>query len=243
MSYTFFDRIKILFDLIISSPFFISIIVIFLLTTFIFILYGRLKNKVLKYVAFTGYLLIAVLILINYGSSILNLSDSLVDQLFSFLYFPNLIAYICMIIISILIVVYTFVNKKSKVFVKFFNTISFTFLMILFVLTLDVIVRNDINIYEKIEIFSNETIVILIEFSTFVFAIWIFVLFINYLVNVINEKIEKNKFYEIEEKVEDQVNVYKENENYLDFETMTDEEFEKSIKVKKHFYDEIFKNK
>ena len=148
-----------------------------------------------------------------------------------------------MIIISILIVVYTFVNKKSKVFVKFFNTISFTFLMILFVLTLDVIVRNEINIYEKIEIFSNETIVILIEFSTFVFAIWIFVLFINYLVNVINEKIEKNKFYEIEEKVEDQVNVYKENENYLDFETMTDEEFEKSIKVKKHFYDEIFKNK
>ena len=246
MSYTLLDRIKILFNLIISSPFFISIIVIFLLTTFVLILYGRIKNNTLKYVVAFGYLLIAVLILIKYGSSILNLSDSLVDQVFSFLYFPNLIAYVCMIILTILIIIYTFVNKKTKFFIKIFNVISFVFLMILFILTLDVIVKNGINIYDKVEVFSNETIVVLIEMSTFIFAIWTISLFINYIVNVINEKLEKNKFHEIEEKVEDKISVYENNVNIdseVEFETMTDEEFEKSIKVKKHFYDDIFKNK
>ena len=246
MSYTFLDRIKILSNLIISSPFFISIVVIFLLTTFVLLLYGRIKNKILKYIASFGYLLIAVLILIKYGSSILNLSDSLVDQVFSFLYFPNLIAYVCMIILTILIIIYTFVNKKTKFFIKTFNVITFVFIMILFVLTLDVIVRNDINIYDKVEVFSNETIVVLIEMSTFIFAIWTISLFINYIVNVINEKLEKNKFHEIEENVEDKISVYENNVNIdseVEFETMTDEEFEKSIKVKKHFYDDIFKNK
>jgi len=246
LSYTFLDRIKILCNLIISSPFFIFIVVIFLLTTFVLLLYGRIKNKILKYVVAFGYLLIALLILIKYGSSILNLSDSLVDQVFSFLYFPNLIAYVCMIILTILIIIYTFVNKKTKFFIKTFNVITFVFIMILFVLTLDVIVRNGINIYDKVEVFSNETIVVLIEMSTFIFAIWTVSLFINYIVNVINEKLEKNKFHEIEEKVEDIISVYENNVNIdseVEFETMTDEEFEKSIKVKKHFYDDIFKNK
>lgn len=245
MGYTFFDRIKILFDLIISSPFFISIVVIFLLTTFLLLLYGRIKNKILKYVAALGYFLIAVLILFKYGSSILNLSDSLIDQVFSFLYFPNLIAYICMIIISILIIIYTFVNKKSMFYIKLLNTSSFIFIMILFILTLDVILKNNINIYEKTEVFSNETIVILIEMSTFIFAIWTILLFINYIVNLINAKLEKNKFHEMEEKIEDKISVYENDinlDNTLEFETMTDEEFRKSIKVKKHFYDDIFKN-
>ena len=246
MSYTFLDRIKILSNLIISSPFFIFIVVIFLLTTFVLLLYNRIKNKILKYVVAFGYLLIAVLILVKYGSSILNLSDSLVDQVFSFLYFPNLIAYVCMIILSILIIVYTFVNKKTRGFIKSLNIIFFVFLIILFVLTLDVIVRNGINIYDKTEVFSNETIVVLIQMSTFIFVIWAILLFINYIVNVINEKLEKSKFYEIEEKVEDKISVYKNNviiDNEIEFEQMTDEEFEKSIKVKKHFYDDIFKNK
>jgi len=151
-----------------------------------------------------------------------------------------------MIILSILIIVYTFVNKKTRGFIKSLNIIFFVFLIILFVLTLDVIVRNGINIYDKTEVFSNETIVVLIQMSTFIFVIWAILLFINYIVNVINEKLEKSKFYEIEEKVEDKISVYKNNviiDNEIEFEQMTDEEFEKSIKVKKHFYDDIFKNK
>ena len=43
MNYNVFDRLKILFDLITSSPFFIALIVIFLLTTFVLILYKKLN--------------------------------------------------------------------------------------------------------------------------------------------------------------------------------------------------------
>ncbi len=245
MGYTFLDRIKILFNLIISSPFFLSVVVIFLLTTFVLVLYNRIRNKKLKYVIAFGYLLIAILILIKYGKSIISLSDNLVDQVFSFLYFPNIISYFCMIIITILILITTFVNKNTKFFTKALNIVSFVVILILFVLTLDVIIRYDIDIYTKTEVFRNDTLVVLIQASTFIFALWVFLLFINYIVNIINNRLDKNKFHEIEEKVDDKVQVFEiPDENIDDFEKMTDEEFSKLVKENKNnLYQEIFKTK
>ncbi len=245
MGYTFLDRIKILFNLIISSPFFLSVVVIFLLTTFVLVLYNRIKNKKLKYVVAFGYLLIAVLILIKYGKSIISLSDNLVDQVFSFLYFPNIIAYFCMIIISILVLVATFINKKTNFFTKALNIVSFVIILILFVLTLDVIVKYDIDIYTKTEVFSNDTLVVLIQASTFIFALWVFLLLINYIVNKINNKLDKNTFHEMEEKVDNNVQVFEiPNEMTDDFEKMSDEEFSKLVKENKNnLYNEIFKIK
>lgn len=243
MGYTFLERLKILFDLIISSPFFLSIVVIFLLTTFVLILYGRIKNKILKYVVAFGYLLIALLILIKYGKSIINLSDSLVDQVFSFLYFPNVIAYFCMILITIFALVATFVNKKTKFFTKSLNIITFVIILVLFVLTLDVIVKQDIDIYSKTEVYNSSTLVVLIQASTFIFAIWVFLLFLNYIVNKINDKLNKNTFHEIEDEVDNKINVFEIPNEIDEFEKMTDEEFSKSLKTnKKSFYEEIFKN-
>ena len=86
MNYNVFDRLKILFDLITSSPFFIALIVIFLLTTFVLVLYKKLKNKVLKYVVAINYFIICLMIVIKYSKTILTLSDNLVDQIFTFFY-------------------------------------------------------------------------------------------------------------------------------------------------------------
>lgn len=240
MGYNFLDRIKILFNLIVSSPFFLAIVSIFLLTTFVLILYNRIKTKSLKYVVAFGYLLIAMLILLKYGNSIINLMDSLVDQVFSFLYFPNIIAYICMIIICILSLIATFVKKNIKTFPKTLNIIVFAIIIILFILTLDVIVSNNINIYEKTEIYSNETLVVLIEASTFIFIIWAFSLFVSYIVDIINNKQVKNTFHQMEEKINNEVNVIE--LETIELENMSDEEFMKSIKNKKNLYKDIFKN-
>src|SRR5574344_1030579 len=164
--YSFFERLKILFGLIFSSPFFLALIVIFILTTVVLIGYNKLKNKYLKYGVAFGYFLIAILILIKYGSSILNLSDSLINQIFSFIYFPNIIAYICMMIITTLLLIMTLVNNKLHLFIKSCNIITFVIIEILFVLSLDVIVSNNIDIYTETSVYSNETLMILIQTST-----------------------------------------------------------------------------
>ena len=167
MNYNVFDRLKILFDLITSSPFFIALIVIFLLTTFVLILYKKLKNKVLKYVVAINYFIICLMIVIKYSKTILTLSDNLVDQIFTFFYFPNIIAYLCMIILAILLLIKVLLSHYKTGFIKIVSIISFFNILILFILSLDTIIKNNINIYEKTSVYQNETLTVLIQESTF----------------------------------------------------------------------------
>lgn len=247
IDYSFLERIKILFNLITSSTFFLSLITLFLLTTFALLLYKRLNNKIIKYFVAFGYLLLATLILLKYGKSIVSLSDALVEQLFSFFYFPNIIAYICMIIITTILLIITIINKKITSFIKTCNIISFSIIEILFALTLDVVISKNIDIYSKTSVYSDDTMAVLIQASMFVFAIWVFVLIINYIVNFIDKKISKENFHTMEEQVFDEVKVVEPKtiindtqfDDSNDFTLMSDEEFETSVK-KKNIYKDIF---
>lgn len=241
MNYNVFDRLKILFDLITSSPFFIALIVIFLLTTFVLLLYKRLKNKILKYVVAVNYFIICLMIVIKYSKTILTLSDNLVDQIFTFFYFPNIIAYLCMIILAILLLIKVLLSHYKTGFIKIVSIISFFNILILFILSLDTIIKNNINIYEKTSVYQNETLTVLIQESTFIFGIWVFIYVVDFIASKIMQNIEKNKFYEMEEKQGDVIEKIVTDEiKDEDFKFMSDEEFKDSIDRKK-IYEEFLK--
>lgn len=241
MNYNVFDRLKILFDLITSSPFFIALIVIFLLTTFVLLLYKRLKNKILKYVVAVNYFVICLMIVIKYSKTILTLSDNLVDQIFTFFYFPNIIAYLCMIILAILLLIKVLLSHYKTGFIKIVSIISFFNILILFILSLDTIIKNNINIYEKTSVYQNETLTVLIQESTFIFGIWVFIYVVDFIASKIMQNIEKNKFYEMEEKQGDVIEKIVTDDNFdEDFKFMSDEEFKDSIDRKK-IYEEFLK--
>ena len=161
MNYNVFDRLKILFDLITSSPFFIALIVIFLLTTFVLVLYKKLKNKVLKYVVAINYFIICLMIVIKYSKTILTLSDNLVDQIFTFFYFPNIIAYLCMIILAILLLIKVLLSHYKTGFIKIVSIISFFNILILFILLFCGIVINIFNVNnDENEIMNNSSIIL-----------------------------------------------------------------------------------
>lgn len=241
MNYNVFDRLKILFDLITSSPFFIALIVIFLLTTFVLLLYKRLKNKILKYVVAVNYFIICLMIVIKYSKTILTLSDNLVDQIFTFFYFPNIIAYLCMIILAILLLIKVLLSHYKTDFIKIVSIISFFNILILFILSLDTIIKNNINIYEKTSVYQNETLTVLIQESTFIFGIWVFIYVVDFIASKIMQNIEKNKFYEMEEKQGDVIEkIVTDETKDEDFKFMSDEEFKDSIDRKK-IYEEFLK--
>ena len=60
------------------------------------------------------------------------------------------------------------------------NTIQSIVLDFLFVLIIDVVTKNNINIYEEVNLYTNSTLLILLELSMGIFASWILVnLFIS----------------------------------------------------------------
>lgn len=100
------------------------------------------------------------------------------NNIFLFLFFPNLAVYVLvLIIINILIVRSTFSKKDSK-FTKNINIIFFLLFQVIFYLIIDNVVKNNIDVYEQLSIYTNQDLLILIELSMQLFLLWVILLLI-----------------------------------------------------------------
>lgn len=187
---SFFDRIKTIFEMIFSSTFFISLFVIIILTIIVLIVNSKVNSKIPKYCTIAGYLIIIIFTLYKYGSYIFSINDSVVEEFFSAIYFPNLVVYIAMLIITLLLLTITFINKNYSRITKIGNIFSFSLIWLLFVLILDVVKTNEINVYDITEVYSNSTLLILLQASMYIFIIWIGILLMNLAVRKISQKLD-----------------------------------------------------
>lgn len=185
-----FERISKIFDVVFSSSFFVALLIIIILTIILLVINKRSNRLFPKIIAGLGYFLIALYIITRYGSYFFQVNDSFVDKVFSAMYFPNLITYICMLGITIFALIKGFVNRKYSNIIKIGSIICFSMIWFLFVLILDVIKTNKIDIYEVKSIYSNETLMVILQASMYLFFIWMGILFINYIVNKINDTFE-----------------------------------------------------
>lgn len=227
---SFFDRIKYLFDIVFNSSFFIILFIIAIFTLILLIINVKTKNKVVKTITAVIYLAIILLIFVKYGRYLLDFGDTIVDKLFTAIYFPNYISYICMMLISILLLLFVLLNKNRSSFCKYSSVLSFSFLLFLFVLTIESIISNNIDITSKASIYSSDVLVILIQTSTIVFAIWITIFIISIVVDLIDEK-NYNKAHKKNRNNKDVFNKLR-IENILDVEEpqkMKDADFNKAL--------------
>ena len=187
---TFFERIKLLFSLISSSPFFVIILFLLIAATLTLVLSKKSNNRNLKIIVTVLYFISFILIIFNYGSSFTKFFDNLVTKLFTYLYFPSIIAYLCLMIIGILILVKMILRKEKSKFIVISNVMLFTISVLLFVLSIDIIVKGNIDIFEKTSIYNNETLMVLIQANTTVYLLWFITLLIKYLANKIIKKLD-----------------------------------------------------
>lgn len=187
---SFLDRVKTIFEMIFSSTFFISLLVIIVLTIIILVINSKVKSKIPKYLSILAYLLITAFVLIKYGSYVLSINDSVVDKFFSAMYFPNLVVYLSMLIITVLLLTITFINKNYSTVTKICNVFCFSLIWFFFVLILDVVKSEGINVYEVTEVYADEGLMILLQASMYVFFVWMGILVMNFAVRKISGKLD-----------------------------------------------------
>lgn len=171
--FSFIEKIEILIDLISSSPLFLisSIIGISLL---IFCVVCIILNKKLNKWMFIGVIsLICILLLINYGAIIIKIFDAIIDSVFMALYFPSLRVYVCVLLISNGFFIMSIFNKKQTKINKIVNIISSVNLDFLLILIIDTVSRNNINIYEEINLYTNSILLVLLQLSMGIFTSWV----------------------------------------------------------------------
>lgn len=186
-----FKRLSIIFNLILSQSFFITLFIILVLTIVILTINIKWKSRAPKYVAAIAYLGTAVLALARYSKYVLSLNDSVVDKFFRAMYFPNMVVYLSMLIITLLLLAFTIIDEKFSLFSRICNYSCFFIIWFLFVLVIDTIKQAGLNFYEVVELYANSTVMILLQASMCVFAVWCGVIIVDLIVRKLSSKMDE----------------------------------------------------
>ena len=170
---SFIDKLSILSDMILSSPLFIIFVTIFEIGLVIFLLFKRKKFKINKWVVIGIWIVILLFLIIFYNKVFLNLLDNFINYIFNSLYFPNLAVYSIILIVSNIFFIMAILNKKIDKSHKIINIVNAIVIDSLLIFIIDIISKNNIDVYEKLTVFSNNNLLVLLELSTGVFTSWV----------------------------------------------------------------------
>lgn len=199
VEFTLLEKVKTIFSLIFSSPLFL-VLLFGLILIIIDIKFISKQDKTTKWLyTFISIIIIGILIYMYYDS-ILEIFNTISKNIVTMIYFPSVLNYIIMLVISLGILIYNLANKKIKSNIRVYNSIVFIANMYLFFLILDEIDNNEVDLASKISIYSNDHLMILFEVSVSIFALWIISLI---LIKIINYFLNKNnKVKEVVEEIE-----------------------------------------
>ena len=172
-NFSIIEKLKILIDLISESPLFLfcSMVGISIL---IFLLLNIKKNyKINRWILVGVIVLLFISIIIVYNKVILNLIDNLFDGVFMALYFPNLSVYLIILLISNFYFVVSIVKKELGKTQRILNIVEALIVDVLLIAIIDIVNKNGINVYDELTIFSNVSLLVLLEINSAIFVSWI----------------------------------------------------------------------
>ena len=187
---TILDKLNLIYKFL-SNNSLVFLIMILILAIIIDFMYGK-NSKNTR----TLYIFIIVLILI-YGSFIyykplFNILDTYITYLFKITYFPSIIEYMSMIIITIILQIYSAL-KLDKVS-KNINIWVGIFIELLFIINVMAMKDYTVNLNSITSIYENDLLLSIFQVSSIVFMVWIIFNLISYLIILfIDSRIEMPK--------------------------------------------------
>ena len=170
---SFIDKLNIVSDIILSSPLFLVSILLIEIALIVYLLIKKGKLKLQKWMIISIWSILALIIIVIYHKVFFNLIDNFINYIFTALYFPNLAVYISVILISNIFYFISVFNKKINKKYNLINITNALLLDILMIFIIDIVNKNNIDIYEKVTVFSNSKLLVLLELSTGIFTSWI----------------------------------------------------------------------
>lgn len=256
------DKIKTLLNLVLSS----SLFLILLISIGIIILdicYISRKSKKVKMIYAVISFMIIIGLSINYLKELVNIVNVINKNLVMLINFPTILEYVTIIFISILVMIISFIFKRFTKIIRGINLGVVIADIFIFFLILDQISKNNVDLSNKIDIYSNQNLMVLFQISLFIFIMWMAFLIIysiimkliksNYNIKketIKNEKIknidieENNKFEDLElpKKKNEIINFYDEPEMPKTIEELRKENADslKEINIQNSVIDGVF---
>ncbi len=149
----------------------------------------KITKKTSFLVALLSYITLITYTIVTNFNILSKTGNNLLDQLFVDIYFPSTYVYLFVFLFINIVTIGSLINIKKKSTYKTVNGIVFLITNFIFVLILEIISNQKIDIFKKSSIFSNKDLIILLELSVSIFIIWLLGLALIYLSNIITEHI------------------------------------------------------
>lgn len=182
------EKFKILFDMLLKFKLVFIFAILILLITFVY-MFKKISSR--KYM-----LIVSVLMILMFGVSIVSNYKILMDTFDNFstiffrnIYFPSIYVYIGILVFNFVVFITSVLSAKKKKIYKVINTINFILNNILFAIVLNIIAKNKIDIFSMSSLYTNTSLVAILELSIGTFAVWLFCLLVIYITNVICDRI------------------------------------------------------
>lgn len=215
------EKIKTLFTLIFSSSLFLILLLgIFIILVDVF--YISKQSRKVKIMYLIVSVIVMVILLITYFEEFLKFIDVLNKNIVMLINFPSLLQYTVIIFITLIIMIISIFNKKINRILSRINIGVFVADLFIFFLILDQINKANIDLSNKINIYSNKNLMVLFEISMIIFVIWLFGLFTYKICCVL---ISRNK--------SNTVNIDNNEVNLSEREEVTKEDNEEEIELPK----------
>ena len=196
------EKFKILFDTLMSFKFIFVLVILMLILTILFTC-KKLSNK--KYVIFMSLSMILTFIIsiIKNHKILSNTFDNFTTIFFNGIYFPSIYIYISVLLIISLAFITSILNSKKKKIYKIINSITFIINNIFFIIVLNMIAKNSINVFEISSLYTNNSLVAILELNMGLFILWVTALSVVYITNTICDKITSKKTVKEEVTIKD----------------------------------------
>ena len=188
---SFSEKIKVLVDVSSSSGICIASIFLLIFMGALFLTTNRKNAKSSKKLYISIYILLIVIMLIQYYSSLADMYDYMMNNFFIIFYFPNLAVYLVAIIITNIILWNTIFNFKEDKLLKYINTTIYCMIHYLLILILNVVTTNKLDVFDQSSVYKNTDSAALIGLSSTIFIVWVIFIIVYKIIRNTQKKNQK----------------------------------------------------
>lgn len=196
MNMSFIEKLITIFKYIGSSFASIELFILSLLLFALLIVNIKKKSRIINFLIIFICTFFLSSICICYTPYVKESIDVFIKTVMKYIYFPSTIAYFFIISFVIGMLIYSMFNKKLTQPKRIINYATFSLLLFLFFSFLTIAVTSNINLSSQAKLYSNETVLAVVQVSNLILLFWIvFTLFYQLY------KFFKKKF-DLKEKIE-----------------------------------------
>lgn len=193
-----FDKIGIIFNMIISSNLLI-ILVFLMIGTLLLKLANKINNKKLCIILYIIQLSCLAYMIYTNTEYLSNLGNDIIDGIFMNFYFPSIYIYLVVFTFTLIIFMITLLNRYLSNTYKIITNIYFYTFNFLFILFIYVISLNDIDVFDKLSLFTCNDALIILELSISLFFIYLVITALIYVTNYLIVKVGTKKIVKVNE--------------------------------------------